>query len=73
MLLLVNAALPHPDNIPVGVLHNIFVKGDQMSFDLDENDLEASKLYPEYKYTSVDELLDITLVNPAKPKRAAFA
>ncbi|CAM8991296.1 unnamed protein product [Rhodiola kirilowii] len=65
--------LPHPDNIPVGVLHNIFVKGDQMSFNLNEDDLEASELYPDYKYTSVDELLDITLVNPAKPKRAAFA
>uniref|UniRef100_A0A7N0UIS9 NmrA-like domain-containing protein n=1 Tax=Kalanchoe fedtschenkoi TaxID=63787 RepID=A0A7N0UIS9_KALFE len=65
--------LPHPDNIPVGVLHNIFVKGDQMSFDLTEDDLEASKLYPDYKYTSVDELLDISLTNPHNPKRASFA
>ncbi|KAJ7957101.1 putative Isoflavone reductase [Quillaja saponaria] len=65
--------LPYPDNIPVAVLHNIFVKGDQMSFELTDKDLEASKLYPDYKYTSVDEFLDICLVNPPKPKLAAFA
>ena len=44
-----------------------------MSFELNENDLEASELYPEYKYTSVDKLLDICVVNPPKPKLAAFA
>ncbi|KDP42863.1 hypothetical protein JCGZ_23805 [Jatropha curcas] len=65
--------LPHPDNIPVAILHNIFIKGDQMSFELTSDDLEASKLYPDYKYTSVDGLLDLCLVNPPKPKLAAFA
>uniref|UniRef100_A0A5B7AR30 NmrA-like domain-containing protein n=1 Tax=Davidia involucrata TaxID=16924 RepID=A0A5B7AR30_DAVIN len=65
--------LPYPDNIPVSILHNIFIKGEQVNFELTEDDLEASKLYPDYKYTSVDNLLDICLVNPPKPKLAAFA
>lgn len=67
-----NADLPFPDNIPVSILHNIFIKGDQMSFELTEEDLEGSKLYPEHKYTSVDQLLDRCLVDPLKPKLAAF-
>ncbi|KAK4772522.1 hypothetical protein SAY86_014297 [Trapa natans] len=32
-------ALPFPDNIPVAIIHSIFIKGDQMSFDLMEDDL----------------------------------
>ncbi|XP_021812118.1 isoeugenol synthase 1-like [Prunus avium] len=64
--------LPSPDNIRVSILHNIFIKGDQMSFELTENDLEASELYPDYKYTSIDSFLDICLVDPPKPKLAAF-
>ncbi|CAI9758360.1 unnamed protein product [Fraxinus pennsylvanica] len=66
-------SLPFPDNIPVSILHNIFIAGAQMSFELTEKDLEASKLYPDYKYTSIDDLLNICLVNPPKPKLAAFA
>ncbi|KAJ9178409.1 hypothetical protein P3X46_010294 [Hevea brasiliensis] len=65
--------LTFPENIPVSILHNIFIKGDQMSFELTEDDLEASKLYPDHKYTPVDSLLDLCLINPPKPKRAAFA
>ncbi|KAF2322216.1 hypothetical protein GH714_008699 [Hevea brasiliensis] len=65
--------LPFPDNIPVSILHNIFIKGDQTSFELTEDDLEASKLYPDHKYTPVDSLLDLCLINPPKPKRAVFA
>ncbi|KAJ0096977.1 hypothetical protein Patl1_28194 [Pistacia atlantica] len=63
---------PPPGNVPPAVLHNIFIKGDQMSFELTSEDLEASQLYPEYKYTSVDELLDICLVKPTKVKLATF-
>ncbi|TYI24639.1 hypothetical protein ES332_A06G249300v1 [Gossypium tomentosum] len=62
-----------PDNIPVAVLHNIFVKGDQMRYEVTEEDLEASKLYPDYNYTSIDKYLDVCLVDPPKPKLAAFA
>jgi uncharacterized protein YbjT (DUF2867 family) len=65
--------LPFPDNIPVSILHNIFIKGDQTSFELTEDDLEASKLFPDYKYTCVDNYLDICLVAPPKPKLAAFS
>nr|AHA90806.1 propenylphenol synthase 1 [Larrea tridentata] len=65
--------LPVPQNVSVSVLHNIFIKGDQTSFELTEDDLEASKLYPDYKYTPVDSFLDRCLVNPPKPKLATFA
>ncbi|XP_027153042.1 isoeugenol synthase 1-like [Coffea eugenioides] len=64
--------LPVPDNISVAILHNIYIKGDQTSFELTENDLEASKLYPDHNYTSVDDLLNRCLVDPPKPKLAAF-
>ncbi|XAR73254.1 Isoeugenol synthase [Bertholletia excelsa] len=66
-------SLPRPDNIAMAILHNIFVEGAQLSFELEEKDLEASKLYPDYNYTSVDSLLDICLVNPPNPKLASFA
>ncbi|KAF5751776.1 hypothetical protein HS088_TW02G00794 [Tripterygium wilfordii] len=72
-LIRLSETLPFPDNVPVAILHNIFIKGDQMSFELTENDLEASKLYPDHKYTSIDSLLDICVVNPPDAKRAAFA
>ncbi|XP_062094524.1 isoeugenol synthase 1-like isoform X2 [Humulus lupulus] len=72
-LVKLSETLPFPDNIPVSIIHNIFIKGDQMSFGLTEDDLEASKLYPDYKYTSVDNLLDICLVNPSKPQLSSFA
>nr|AHA90809.1 propenylphenol synthase 1 [Piper regnellii] len=65
--------LPHPDNIPMSILHNIFVKGDQMGFELREDDLEASALYPDYKYTCVDSFLARCVVDPPKPKLATFA
>ncbi|ONI13881.1 hypothetical protein PRUPE_4G251900 [Prunus persica] len=71
-ILKLSETLPSPDNIAVSILHNIFIKGDQMSFELTENDLEASELYPDYKYTSIDSFLDICLVDPPKPKLAAF-
>ncbi|XP_042490554.1 isoeugenol synthase 1-like [Macadamia integrifolia] len=64
--------LPHPDNISTSILHNIFVKGDQMSFELEEDDLEASQLYPDYQYTSVDRLLDICVVDAPVPKLSVF-
>ncbi|XP_010040045.2 isoeugenol synthase 1 [Eucalyptus grandis] len=66
-------SLPYPDNIPVAILHNIFIKGEQTSFELTENDMEASTLYPDHPYTSVDSLLDLCLLNPPKPKLASFA
>lgn len=66
------SALPPPQNIPVSILHSLFVRGDLMNFELRENDLEASQLYPDYNYTSIDQLLDIFLVDPPPPASAAF-
>ncbi|KAL3503874.1 hypothetical protein ACH5RR_033715 [Cinchona calisaya] len=64
--------LPDPENIPVSILHSIFVKGVTADFDLEEKDLEASRLYPDLKWTTVEELLDIFQSNPPKPALAAF-
>ncbi|KAL2335893.1 hypothetical protein Fmac_010339 [Flemingia macrophylla] len=64
--------LPPPDNIPVSVLHSIFVRGDTVAFEIGEDDLEASQLYHDYNYTSIHQLLDIFLVNPPAPASAAF-
>lgn len=66
------AALPPPHNIPVPILHSVFVRGDLVNFELRENDLEASSLYPDYNYTSIHKLLDIFLANPPTPASAAF-
>lgn len=67
------AGLPEPENIPVAILHSVFIKGVTTGFDFEENDVEASTLYPELKFTTVDELLDIFLHDPPKPASAAFA
>ncbi|KAK7334517.1 hypothetical protein VNO80_26274 [Phaseolus coccineus] len=64
--------LPSPQNIPVSILHSVFVRGDMMNFELGEDDLEASQLYPDYEYTSIDELLNIFLLHPLPPASAAF-
>lgn len=66
-------ALPDPENIPVAILHSIFVKGVTMNFDLGEDDIEASTLYPDLQFTTIDQLLEIFLHNPPKPSSAAFA
>ncbi|KAL5776323.1 hypothetical protein ACOSP7_009249 [Xanthoceras sorbifolium] len=64
--------LPHPENIPVSILHSLFVKGDFMSFELWKEDIEASKLYPDSKFTTIHQLLDIFLIDPPEPATAAF-
>ncbi|KAL3716624.1 hypothetical protein ACJRO7_008237 [Eucalyptus globulus] len=58
----------------VGVQEDELIKLSQnlMSFDLDEDDLEASCLYPEIEYTNIDQLLDIFLVDPPEPARTAL-
>ncbi|KAL2931778.1 Isoeugenol synthase 1 [Bienertia sinuspersici] len=64
--------LPGEISIPMAVLHNIFIKGEQMNYELKEDDIEASTLYSDYNYTSIDNLLDISLVNPPQVKIATF-
>ena len=56
----------------MAILYSLFVKGEEMAYDLKEEDLDVVELYPEYKYTTVEELLDIFLVDPPKPFQAAF-
>ncbi|XP_028770170.1 isoeugenol synthase 1 isoform X2 [Neltuma alba] len=65
--------LDFPENIRVAILHNVFVKGAQTMFELSPEDVEASKLYPDHKYTCVEALLDVFLANPPQPIVAKFA
>ncbi|KAK1371374.1 Isoeugenol synthase 1 [Heracleum sosnowskyi] len=71
-LINLSETLPFPDNVPMAILHSLFVKGEEMAYDLKEDDLDVVELYPEYKYTTVEELLDIFLADPPKPVLAAF-
>lgn len=64
--------LPFPDNVPMAILHNIFIKGEQMNYELRADDLEATELYPDYKYITFDELLDIFLIDPPKARLSVF-
>ncbi|RVW67263.1 Eugenol synthase 1 [Vitis vinifera] len=66
------SALPNPQNIPVAILHSIFVKGVLMNFEIGEDDIEVSKLYPDINYHTIDQLLHIFLTNPPSPCSAAF-
>ncbi|KAK1371348.1 Isoeugenol synthase 1 [Heracleum sosnowskyi] len=65
-------SFPSQKAVGNSIVHSIFIKGEQMNYELKEDDLDAVKLYPDYKYTSVDELLDIFMVDPPKPGVAAF-
>ncbi|KAI3462426.1 hypothetical protein Pfo_019089 [Paulownia fortunei] len=65
--------LSFSDNIPVAILHNIFITGAQVSFGLTDDDLEGTKLFSEHNYTSVEDLLNRCLVDPLIPKLATFA
>ncbi|KAK3409730.1 hypothetical protein EUGRSUZ_J01826 [Eucalyptus grandis] len=71
-LVKLSQTLPPPENIPVSILHSIFVKGDMMSYEIIEDDLEASRMYAEMQLTTVDQVLDIFLTDPPEPARAAF-
>ncbi|KAF7138961.1 hypothetical protein RHSIM_Rhsim07G0053400 [Rhododendron simsii] len=55
---------PHPENIRAAIIHSIFVKGDMANFEIGEDDMEVSKLYPDVEYTTVDHLLDDFMANP---------
>ncbi|KAF2290091.1 hypothetical protein GH714_029926 [Hevea brasiliensis] len=47
-----------PLNIIYALGHSVFVKGDQTNFEIEASfGVEASELYPEVKYTTVDEYL----------------
>ncbi|XP_076894208.1 eugenol synthase 1-like [Bidens hawaiensis] len=49
---------PVPLNVILAISHSIFVKGDQTYFEIEPSfGVEASALYPDVKYTTVDEYL----------------
>ncbi|KAH7864733.1 hypothetical protein Vadar_033224 [Vaccinium darrowii] len=55
---------PHPENVRAAIIHSIFVKGDMANFEIREDEMEVSKLYPDVEYTTVDQLLDDFVANP---------
>ncbi|KAJ9186562.1 hypothetical protein P3X46_002119 [Hevea brasiliensis] len=53
-------AAPIPFNVGLAINHSVFIKGDQTNFEIDPSwGVEASELYPDVKYSTVDELLDL--------------
>ncbi|KAK1297934.1 hypothetical protein QJS10_CPB14g00019 [Acorus calamus] len=53
----------HATNLPINAIvsinHSVFVKGDQTNFEINPSfGVEASQLYPDVKYTTVDEYLN---------------
>ncbi|KAK1326337.1 Eugenol synthase 1 [Acorus calamus] len=62
--------LPEPDNIRVAIVHNVFVNESAAVLELGEEELEASALYPDYKYSTMDRLIDRMTANPPKIKPA---
>ncbi|KAI3704026.1 hypothetical protein L1987_74231 [Smallanthus sonchifolius] len=50
---------PFPNNLMLSISHSTFVKGEQTNFEIKPSfGAEASELYPDVKYTTVDEYLD---------------
>ncbi|KAJ3694316.1 hypothetical protein LUZ60_009796 [Juncus effusus] len=49
---------PFPINIVLSINHSVFVKGDQTNFEIEPSfGVEASELYPDVKYATVEEIL----------------
>ncbi|KAK4751724.1 hypothetical protein SAY87_020522 [Trapa incisa] len=49
---------PFPGNVLMALGHSVFVKGDHTNFEIEESfGVEASALYPDVKYTTVEEYL----------------
>ena len=54
-----SAESPIPLNLLLSISHSAFVKGDSTNFEIEAAfGVEASELYPEVKYTTVDKFLD---------------
>ncbi|KQJ86432.1 isoflavone reductase homolog PCBER [Brachypodium distachyon] len=50
---------PMPLNILLSIGHSVWVKGDHTNFEIDPSSgVEATELYPQMKYTTVDEYLN---------------
>ena len=49
-----------PVNVMYAMGHCVFVKGDQTNFEIEPSfGVEASLLYPDVNYTTVDQYLDL--------------
>ncbi|KAI3446128.1 hypothetical protein Pfo_002793 [Paulownia fortunei] len=47
-----------PLNVRLAICHSVYVKGDQTNFEIEPSfGVEASELYPDVKYATVDEML----------------
>jgi hypothetical protein len=53
----VTTEMPFPNNLFLAGSYSLLVKGDQY-FEPGPNDVDASKLYPDVKYTIVDKFLN---------------
>jgi hypothetical protein len=52
------AESPTPMNMILAIYHSVFVEGDQTNFEIEASfGVEASELYPDVKYTTVEEYL----------------
>ncbi|PNX82166.1 isoflavone reductase-like protein [Trifolium pratense] len=50
---------PFPENLGLAICHSVFVKGDHTNFEIEPSfGVEASTLYPDVNYTTLDESLD---------------
>ncbi|KEH36168.1 putative eugenol synthase [Medicago truncatula] len=50
---------PFPDNVGLAICHSVFVKGDHTNFEIEPSfGVEASALYPDVNYTTLEECLD---------------
>ena len=59
LILVPFAEAPIPINVILSINHSVFVKGDHTNFEIEPSfGVEASQLYPDVKYTSVEEYLD---------------
>ncbi|WJX42434.1 Phenylcoumaran benzylic ether reductase Pyrc5 [Trifolium repens] len=50
---------PPPLNMMLSIAHSVYIKGDHTNFEIDASfGVEATTLYPDVKYTTVDEFLN---------------
>ncbi|CAK7339448.1 unnamed protein product [Dovyalis caffra] len=55
----IQEASDFPRKVILSICHSLFVKGDQTNFEIEPSfGVEASELYPDVKYTTVDEYLN---------------
>ena len=48
-----------PPNLMLSISYSVFIKGDHTNFEIEPSfGVEASELYPDVKYTTLDEYLD---------------